>query len=230
MAKVTIIDNTSQHTGLRIYQNSVSQSNNMMEMNTHSTSGFNFQQFCNGVDDWLAGGQAACAGSGKSIVYNVDSGGNLTAGSYTSTSTNPTQWSGKEWTGTSVTVPTSPAMDFSLGVDVNGAFKCQLSIAKGGGSCLLSGGGGSSAPTVSSNAGTGSVTHGNDNTGIIAVGTASTASTLTFNVGWKNWASCTVSASTSTALPYVSAISKSAVTFTYVTTGTPTLYYQCGGQ
>jgi hypothetical protein len=86
------------------------------------------------------------------------------------------------------------------------------------------------APTVSSNAGTGSVTHGTDNAGIIATGATSTATTLTFNVGWATWASCTVSASTATALPYVSAISKSAVTFTYVTTGTPSLYYGCFGQ
>jgi hypothetical protein len=38
-----------------------------------------------------------------------------------------------------------------------------------------------------------------------------------------------VSANNATALPYVSAISKTAVTFTYVTTGTPTLYYTCFG-
>ena len=85
------------------------------------------------------------------------------------------------------------------------------------------------APTVSSNAGTGSLTHGTDNTGIIATGATSTATTLTFNLGWSSWASCTVTASTATALPYVSAISKSSVTFTYVTTGTPTLYYNCNG-
>ena len=87
----------------------------------------------------------------------------------------------------------------------------------------------STAPAVSSNAGTGSLTHGTDNAGIIATGTASTATTLTFGVAWGTWASCTVSASTSTALPYVSAISKTAVTFTYVTTGTPALYYSCNG-
>jgi hypothetical protein len=86
------------------------------------------------------------------------------------------------------------------------------------------------APTVSSNAGTGSLTHGTDNAGIIATGTASTASTLTFHTGWATWAACAVNASTATALPYVSAISASAVTFTYVTTGTPTLYYHCYGQ
>lgn len=87
----------------------------------------------------------------------------------------------------------------------------------------------STAPTVSSNAGTGSLTHGTDMAGIIATGVASTATTLTFNVGWANWSSCTVSGSLSTALPFVSAISKSAVTFTYVTTGTPVLYYVCLG-
>jgi hypothetical protein len=86
-----------------------------------------------------------------------------------------------------------------------------------------------SAPTVSSNAGTGSLTHGTDNSGIIVTGAASTATTLTFGVAWGTWASCTVSASTSTALPYVSAQSKTAATFTYVTTGTPTLYYNCNG-
>jgi hypothetical protein len=86
-----------------------------------------------------------------------------------------------------------------------------------------------SAPTVSSNAGTGSLTHGTDNAGIIATGTASTTSTLTFNQGWATWASCTVNANNATAQPYISAISNTAVTFTYVTTGTPTLYYTCFG-
>jgi hypothetical protein len=83
---------------------------------------------------------------------------------------------------------------------------------------------------VSSNAGTGTLTKGTDNAGIIATGTASTASTLTYHTAYQTWSSCTVSASTSTALPYVSAISKTAVTFTYVTTGTPSLYYHCFGQ
>ena len=86
------------------------------------------------------------------------------------------------------------------------------------------------APSVSSNAGSGSLTHGTDNSGIVATGTASTATTVTVGVGWGTWAACTVSASTALALPYVSAISKSAVTFTYVTTGTPALYYSCSGQ
>jgi hypothetical protein len=85
------------------------------------------------------------------------------------------------------------------------------------------------APTVSSNAGTGALTDGGDNGGIITVGSTSTATTLTFGVGWGTWASCSVAASTSTALPYVSSISGSAVTFTYVTTGTPKLYYWCTG-
>ena len=62
------------------------------------------------------------------------------------------------------------------------------------------------APSVSSNAGTGSLTDGNDNAGIIATGVASTATTLTFGTGWGTWSSCTVSASTATAQPYVSAI------------------------
>lgn len=85
------------------------------------------------------------------------------------------------------------------------------------------------APSVSSNAGTGSLTDGNDNAGIIATGVASTATTLTFGTGWGTWSSCVVSASTATAQPYVSAISNTAVTFTYVTTGTPHLYYVCLG-
>ena len=65
--------------------------------------------------------------------------------------------------------------------------------------------------------------------GIIATGAASTTTTLTYAFPFGTWSSCTVSANNATALPYVSAISKTAVTFTYVTTGTPTLYYTCFG-
>ena len=87
------------------------------------------------------------------------------------------------------------------------------------------------APTVASNAGSGSLTHGTNNSGVIATGTASTTSTLTFATGkWSTWVSCAVNASIATAQPYVSAISTTSATFTYVTTGTPTLYYRCDGQ
>ena len=83
-----------------------------------------------------------------------------------------------------------------------------------------------SAPSVS---GTGcSLTSGTNAVGIIAT-SSSTACTVTFaNSGWSTWASCTVSANTSAALPYVSAMSKTAATFTEVSS-TGSLYYTCGG-
>lgn len=85
------------------------------------------------------------------FLSNVTVNGNLNvAGNINQTSTNPTQWSGKEWTGTSVTVPSG--MDYSLGVGSDSTFKCQLAS---GASCMPSGGGG----TVSSVFGrTGAVT------------------------------------------------------------------------
>jgi hypothetical protein len=76
-------------------------------------------------------------GGSPTFLSNVTINGNLNvAGNINQTSTNPTQWSGKEWTGTSVTVPSG--MEFSLGVGSDNTFKCQLA---GGGSCMPSGGG-----------------------------------------------------------------------------------------
>ena len=76
-------------------------------------------------------------GGSPTFLSNVTINGNLNvAGNINQTSTNPTQWSGKEWTGTSVTVPSG--MDFSLGVGSDNTFKCQLAS---GASCMPSGGG-----------------------------------------------------------------------------------------
>ena len=74
----------------------------------------------------------------KTFSSDVTMSGNLNvAGTINQTGTAPTQWSGKEWSGTSVTVPSG--MDYSLGVGSDGALKCQLA---GGGSCMPAGGGG----------------------------------------------------------------------------------------
>jgi hypothetical protein len=74
----------------------------------------------------------------KTFAATVTFGGNLNvAGNINQTGTGPTQWSGQEWTGTSVTVPSG--MAFSLGVGSDSAFRCQLAS---GASCLPSGGGG----------------------------------------------------------------------------------------
>jgi hypothetical protein len=68
----------------------------------------------------------------KTFSSNVTFSGNLSvAGTITQTATGPTQWSGQEWTGTTMAVPSG--MDFSLGVGSDSIFKCQLS---GGGSCM----------------------------------------------------------------------------------------------
>ena len=73
------------------------------------------------------------AGS-PTFLNNVTVNGNLSvAGNITQVSSNPTQWSGKEWSGTSVTVPSG--MDYSLGVGSDNALKCQLAS---GASCLPS--------------------------------------------------------------------------------------------
>ncbi len=75
------------------------------------------------------------AGS-PTFLSNVTVNGNLNvAGNINQTSSAPTLWSGKEWTGTTTTVPTG--MDYSLGVGSDGAFKCQLAS---GASCMPSGG------------------------------------------------------------------------------------------
>jgi hypothetical protein len=71
----------------------------------------------------------------KTFASNVTLSGNLNvAGSINQTGSGPTQWSGQEWTGTSVTVPSG--MAFSLGVGSDNTFKCQLTS---GTSCMPGG-------------------------------------------------------------------------------------------
>jgi len=73
----------------------------------------------------------------KTFSSTVTLSGNLNvAGNINQTGSGPTQWSGVEWTGTSVTVPSG--MNFSMGVGSDNAFHCQLSS---GASCMPSGGG-----------------------------------------------------------------------------------------
>ena len=80
----------------------------------------------------------------KTFSSNVTLSGNLNvAGNIIQTGTGPTQWSGVEWTGTTVTVPSG--MNFSLGVGSDNTFKCQLSS---GTSCMPSGGGGMVYPSA----------------------------------------------------------------------------------
>ena len=71
---------------------------------------------------------------------------------------------------------------------------------------------GGTAPTASA----GTIT-GTNAAGFVSGLSAATSVTITFaNGGWNTWASCTASPSVSlSAAPYVSAISKSAVTFTF---------------
>ena len=74
----------------------------------------------------------------KTFSSNVTFNGNLNvAGNINQTGSGPTQWSGQEWTGTTVTVPSG--MAFSLGVGSDNTFHCQLAS---GTSCMPSGGGG----------------------------------------------------------------------------------------
>jgi hypothetical protein len=84
---------------------------------------------------------------------------------------------------------------------------------------------GGTAPTASA----GTMT-GTNAGGFISGLSAATSVTITFaNGGWTSWASCTASPSVSlSAAPYVSAISKTAVTFTFPSL-TGKLYYQCNG-
>jgi hypothetical protein len=73
----------------------------------------------------------------KTFTSTVTLSGNLNvAGNINQTGSGPTQWSGVEWTGTSVTVPSE--MNFSLGVGSDNTFHCQLAS---GASCMPSGGG-----------------------------------------------------------------------------------------
>jgi hypothetical protein len=78
----------------------------------------------------LAGAETV-SGS-KTFSSDATFNGNLNvAGNINQTGTGPTQWSGKKWTGTAVTVPSG--MDFSLGIGSDNAFKCQLAS---GASCM----------------------------------------------------------------------------------------------
>ena len=71
----------------------------------------------------------------KTFSSDMTLSGNLNvAGNINQTGTGPTQWSGKKWTGTTVTVPSG--MDFSLGVGSDNTFKCQLTS---GASCMSAG-------------------------------------------------------------------------------------------
>ncbi len=61
----------------------------------------------------------------KTFSSDVTLSGNLNvAGNINQTGSGPTQWSGKKWTGATVTVPSG--MDFSLGVGSDNTLKCQL--------------------------------------------------------------------------------------------------------
>ncbi|MFZ0683946.1 MAG: hypothetical protein WAM89_00255 [Terriglobales bacterium] len=72
----------------------------------------------------------------KTFASNVTVSGNLNvAGNINQTGSGPTQWSGQEWTGTAVTVPSG--MAFSLGVGADNTFRCQLAS---GASCMPGGG------------------------------------------------------------------------------------------
>jgi hypothetical protein len=82
----------------------------------------------------------------------------------------------------------------------------------------------SASPTSS----TGTVV-GTNNGGYVSGLSSATALTLTFaNGGWGTWASCNANTSASASQPYISAISKSAVTFKFPDL-TGTLYYSCTG-
>jgi hypothetical protein len=79
-------------------------------------------------------GAEAISGS-KTFSSDVTLSGNLNvAGTINQTGTGPMQWSGKKWTGTTVTVP--GGMDFSLGIGSDNALKCQLAS---GASCIAGG-------------------------------------------------------------------------------------------
>lgn len=83
---------------------------------------------------------------------------------------------------------------------------------------------GTAAPTASAGTLTGT------NAGGFVTGlSAATSLTITFaNSGWSTWASCVGNAGASGSPPYVSAISKTAVTFTFAAL-TGAFYYQCNG-
>lgn len=80
------------------------------------------------------------------------------------------------------------------------------------------------APTASA----GTIT-GTNVGGSVASLSAATTLTLTFaNSGWTTWASCVANTSVSATQPYITAMSKTAVTFTFPSL-TGTLYYHCDG-
>jgi len=81
----------------------------------------------------LAGAETV-SGS-KTFSSDATFNGNLNvAGNINQTGSGSTQWSGKKWAGTTVTVPSG--MDFSLGIGSDNAFKCQLTS---GASCMPAG-------------------------------------------------------------------------------------------
>lgn len=80
------------------------------------------------------------------------------------------------------------------------------------------------APTA--NAGT---LTGSNNGGYISGLSAATTVTITYaNSGWTTWSSCVAVTNTTAIQPYISAISATSVTFTFVSL-TGTLYYHCDG-
>ena len=90
---------------------------------------------------------------------------------------------------------------------------------------------GTTAPTVACNAGSPSAVTGTDSDGFFTVGTAAVNCTLTFNLAWNTSYGCLVNASTTTGIPtYASATPLTTAVFTFVTTGTPILYYHCSGK
>ena len=78
----------------------------------------------------VAGGETITGA--KTFASDVTLNGNLNvAGTINQTSSGPTQWSGKKWTGTTATVPSG--MDYSLGIGSDNTLKCQLAS---GASCM----------------------------------------------------------------------------------------------
>ena len=108
----------------------------------------------------------------KTFSSDVTLSGNLSvAGNINQTGSGPTQWSGQEWTGTTVTVPSG--MAFSLGVGSDNTFRCQLAS---GTSCMPAGGGGMVYPGAGVPNSTGSAwgtSYGTSGTGTTLALTAS---------------------------------------------------------
>lgn len=108
----------------------------------------------------------------KTFSSDVTLSGNLNVtGNINQGGTGPTQWSGKEWSGTTATVPSG--MDFSLGIGSDNLFKCQLSS---GTSCMPSSGSGMIYPGAGIPNSTGSAwgsSYGTSGTGTTLALTAS---------------------------------------------------------